>query len=78
MTDTPKQRKLEARLAMAGKGSSWRRWLLEQKEDGHTDVEIAHWLRSVGLEIDPSTLGIWRRQAEAERGPVSGATDRAA
>jgi hypothetical protein len=62
--DTLRQRKLSAKLAMAGKGGSWRRWLLEMKAEGYSDTEIAQGIRaSFDLPVDPSTVGIWRRQA---------------
>jgi hypothetical protein len=79
--DTHKQRKLARTLAMAGHGGSWRRFLLDLKEDGYSDAEIAAKLRQgFDIPIDPTTVGEWRRQAQAEaqERPASGATDRAA
>lgn len=80
--DTHKQRKLAQKLAMAGHGGgNWRRWLLDLKEEGLSDAEIAQGISRVyELSVDPSTVAQWRRQAQAEtqNRPASGATDRAA
>jgi hypothetical protein len=66
-TDTPRQRRLDVLLKDAGQGESWRRWLLEQKAAGTSNVQIAYWLDTRhGYRIDPSTVARWMRQAEEE------------